>query len=218
MIRLYDFVLSGSCYKVRLFLSVLGQDYETIPVGFYPAREHKKPEFLQLNPLGQLPVLRDGDLVLRDAQAILVYLASKYDSSGRWYPDEPASRGQVAMWLSFAGGELMTSSAARLHDVLNYPFDVENLRGQARRAFVVLDDHLAEQELLSCNWVAGAAPTVADIACFPYVALSNDGGIPRDEYPAIERWLARVMALPGFIDMPGILRPWSGEGAEEPAA
>lgn len=218
MIRLYDFVLSGSCYKVRLFLSLLGQDYETVPVGFYPAKEHKKPDFLQLNPLGQLPVLRDGDLVLRDAQAILVYLASKYDPGGSWYPDDAAARGRVAMWLSFAGGELMTASAARLHDVLNYPFDVASLREQARQAFVVLDDHLAEQELRDCPWVAGPEPTVADIACFPYVALSNDGGIARDEYPAIERWLARVMALPGFIDMPGILTPWSGEAAEEPAA
>lgn len=217
MIRLYDFVLSGSCYKVRLFLSILGQGYETIPVGFYPAKEHKKPEFLKLNPLGQLPVLRDGDLVLRDAQAILVYLASKYDRSGLWYPDEAATRGRVAMWLSFAGGEIMAASAARLHDVLNYPFDVASLRESARKAFVILDDHLAEQELLDCHWVAGPGPTVADIACFPYVALSNDGGIARDEYPAIERWLARVMALPGFVDMPGMLTPWPGEAAEEQA-
>ena len=82
---------------------------------------------------------------------------------------------------------------------------------------MVLDDHLAEQELDGCDWVAGSAASVADIACFPYVALSNDGGIPRDEYPAIERWLGRVMALPGFIDMPGILTPWSGEAPQEAA-
>lgn len=215
--QLYDYVLSGSCYKVRLFLSILGLDYDKVPVDFFPGRDHKKPDFLELNPLGQLPVLRDGDLVLRDAQAILVYLASKYDSSGLWYPDEPAARGRVAMWLSFAGGEIMTASAARLHDVLNYPFDIASLRAQARQAFVVLDDHLAEQELDGCDWVAGAQATIADVACFPYVALSNDGGIPRDEYPAIERWLGRVMALPGFIDMPGILPPWSGEAPQEAA-
>ena len=215
--QLYDYVLSGSCYKVRLFLSILGLDYDKVPVDFFPGRDHKKPDFLELNPLGQLPVLRDGDLVLRDAQAILVYLATKYDTSGLWYPEEPAARGRVAMWLSFAGGEIMTASAARLHDVLNYPFDIASLRAQARQTFVVLDDHLAEQELDGCDWVASAQATVADIACFPYVALSNDGGLPRDEYPAIERWLGRVMALPGFVDMPGILTPWSGEAPQEAA-
>ena len=112
---------------------------------------------------------------------------------------------------------------AELND---YQFKLAKIRGDfvwhshedTDEAFVVLDDHLAEQELRDCPWVAGPEPTVADIACFPYVALSNDGGIARDEYPAIERWLARVMALPGFIDMPGILTPWSGEATEEPAA
>ena len=209
--QLYDYILSGSCYKVRLFLSLLGLDYEKIPVDFYPGRAHKKPDFLALNPLGQIPLLRDGDVLLRDAQAILVYLASRYDKDGTWYPDEPAARGRVAMWLAFAGGEIMAASAARLHDLLNYPGDIASLRAAAHAAFLVLDDHLAEQELRGQNWVAGPDPTVADIACFPYVALSNDGGIARDEYPAIERWLDRVMRLPGFIDMPGILVPWQGE-------
>lgn len=213
--QLYDYVLSGSCYKVRLFLGILGLDYDRVPVDFHPGRAHENAEFMQLNPLGQLPVLRDGDLVLRDAQAILVYLATKHDPGGSWYPDDAAARGRVSMWLSFAGGEIMAASAARLHDMLNYPFDVASLRESARRAFVILDDHLAEQELLDCHWIAGSAPTIADLACFPGVALSNDGGIARDEYPAIERWLARVMALRGFIDMPGILTPWSGGQANE---
>ena len=77
----------------------------------------------------------------------------------------------------------------------------------------MLDDHLAEQELKGCDWLAGTVPTIADIACFPYVALSDDGGIPRDEYPAVERWLRRVISLPGYVDMPGILQHWK-PGAE----
>jgi glutathione S-transferase len=206
--KLHDYILSGSCYKVRLFLNILGVEYEKIPVDFYPGKEHKKPDFLALNPLGQLPVLEDGELVLRDAQSILLYLASKYDDTDTWFPRDAATRGRVAMWTAFGGGEIMAASAARLHDVLNYPFDVEQQRRSAHAAFVILDDHLAEQEIRGCDWLAGDSPTIADIACFPYVALSEDGGIPRDEYPAIERWLARVINLPGFIDMPGILSPW----------
>jgi len=206
--KLHDYILSGSCYKVRLLLNILDVEYEKIPVDFYPGKDHKKPEFLALNPLGQLPVLEDGDLVLRDAQSILLYLATKYDDANTWFPDDAATRGRVAMWTAFGGGEIMAASAARLHDVLNYPFDVEQQRRAAHAAFVILDDHLAEQEIRGCDWLAGDAPTIADIACFPYVALSEDGGIARDEYPAIERWLARVINLPGFIDMPGVLSPW----------
>ena len=197
-IVLYDYMLSGSCYKVRLFLSILDLDYESKLVDYFPGRRHREPDFLELNPLGQLPVLVDGDVTLRDAQAILVYLATKYDRGGTWYPDEPAARGRTAMWLSFAGGELMSSSAARLHDMLGYPGDIEALRAEAKRAFRILDDHLTEQEFEDLDWVAGPNPTVADIACFPYVALGNDGGIPLDDYPAIGRWLRRVMDQPGL--------------------
>ena len=203
-IVLYDYMLSGSCYKVRLFLSILGLDYESELVDYFPGRRHREPDFLELNPLGQLPVLADGEVMLRDAQAILVYLATKYDKGGSWYPEEPAARGRTAMWLAFAGGELMSSSGARLHDMLGYPGEIEQLRAEAKRAFRILDDHLTDQEFEDRHWLAAGHPTVADIACFPYVALGNDGGIPLDDYPAIGRWLRRVMALPGFVDMPGI--------------
>ena len=111
------------------------------------------------------------------------------------------------MWLSFAGGEIMNSSAARLHDMLGYDFDIEKVRAAAHQAFRVLDDHLTDQEIAGIDWIAGPQPTIADIACLPYVALSGDGGITHDAYPAIRRWLARIKKLPGFIDMPGIHVP-----------
>lgn len=204
MISLYDYVLSGSCYKVRLFLSLIGQDYETIPVDYYPGGEHKTPEFLEINPLGQIPVLRDGGLILRDAQAMLVYLAGKYDAARTWYPEDAETQGQIAMWLSFAGGEIMNASAARLHDMLFYEFDIDTVRTAARAAFRVLDDHLTDREIDGTGWIVGNNPTIADIACFPYVALGGDGGIDLDDYNAIRRWIARIKKIPGFVLMPGI--------------
>ncbi len=203
-LTLHEFLLSGSCYKVRLLLALLGLDYEQRLVDYYPGRRHREPDFLALNPLGQLPVLSDGDLVLRDAQAILVYLALKYDPENRWYPNEPAARGQVAMWLAFAGGELMQASAARLHDLLGYELDIEAARAGAQAALRVLDDHLIEQGFRGQDWIVGDRPTIADIACFPYSALSHEGGVERDDYHALQRWLRRVAGLPGFIDMAGI--------------
>lgn len=204
MIKLYDYVLSGSCYKVRLLLSMLNLEYEKVAIDFYPGKAHKQPDFLAINPLGQLPVLEDDNLRLRDAQAILLYLAAKHDEHRVWLPQDPAAMGQVSMWLAFAGGEIMSASAARLHQMLNYQLDLETARNNAHAAFRVLDDHLVERGISGNRWLVTDAPTIADIACFPYVALSGDGGLTLDDYPAIRKWLDRVKALPGFIEMPGI--------------
>ncbi len=215
MIRLYDYVLSGNCYKIRLFLAILDLEYEAAAVDFYPGRTHREPDFLDINPLGQLPVLEEGDVRLHDAQAILIYLAAKYDGTREWFPEDPTSQGEIAMWLSFAGGEIMNASAARLHDMLGYELDIDKARAAAHDAFRVLDDHLTEREIAGRDWVAAMAqPTIADIACFPYVALAGDGGISLDDYRAIQRWLDRVKAIPGFIPMPGIhLFPRASERA-----
>ena len=204
--KLYDYELSGNCYKIRLMLNFLDQKYETRPVDFYPGREHKSPELMQLNPLGQLPILEDGELVLRDAQAILTYLAHKYDPSRQWYPvSDPERLGQVAQWLAFADGITATASSARLHDTLFYELDVEAARAGAHRLFRVLDEHLwfAEQE--GQDWIcSGDHPTIADLACFPYVILSDEGGVSRQDYPAIRRWCDRIKRLPGFVLMSGV--------------
>lgn len=211
--RLYDYPLSGSCYKVRLFLHMLELEYETIPVDFYPGKEHKRAHFLALNPLGQLPVLDDGGFVLRDAQAILTYLAANYDEDGTWLPREPRQLGETFMWLAFAGGEIMNSSAARLGRMFKYDLDVATLQQRARAAFRVLDDHLLEREVLGKSWLATDNPTIADIACFPYVALSGDGGIALDDYTYARKWIDRFKALRGFIEMPGIF-PLPDQGSQ----
>jgi glutathione S-transferase len=206
MIKLYDFELSGNCYKARLLMGILGVDYTRIPLDLYPGREHKGPAFLQINPLGQLPVLDDDGIVLRESQALLVYLATSYDRSGRWYPvGDAALLGRIQMWLAFADRLTATAAAARLHDGMFLDVDIEACRAGAHRLFRVLDEHLwfAEQE--GDGWLCpGAHPTIADIACFPYVMLSEEGGICRLPYPAIRRWTDRVKRIPGFTLMPGI--------------
>jgi glutathione S-transferase len=206
MITLYDYELSGNCYKLRLLMSILGVEHATVPIDFYPGREHKSEWFLRLNPLGQIPVIDDDGLVLRDAQAILVYLASKYDASCRWYPrSDPAELGEISQWLAFADGVTSTASAARLHDALFYEFDIDACRAGAHRLFRILDEHLWFGEQDGRNWICkGSHPTIADIACFPYIMLSEEGGISRQDYPAIRRWCDRVKRIDGFIVMSGL--------------
>ena len=206
-IRLHDYPLSGNCFKVRQMLAWLGLPHETVPVDFFPGREPKSAPFLaNVNPLGRLPVIDDDGFVLRDAQAILVYLASRYDPSQRWYPADPKLRGQVAMWLATAEEITRTASAARLHDALGYEhLDIEACRNGARAVFRVLDDHLAEQASADLRWLASAAePTIADLACFPYVALAGEGGISLDEFPALRNWVWNFRHVRGFIGMSGI--------------
>lgn len=198
MIRLYDSEISGSCYKVRTLLSMLGVAYEKVPVDFVN-KEHKSATYTALNPFGELPIFDDDGLVLRDAQAILVYLARKHDRSGQWYPDDAEAMGRIQQWLSTGGGEVMNAAGARLVKVLNYPMDLEKLQTGARRVFQIMEQHLATRE-----WLELEHPTIADLACFPYTALAGEGGIDLAPYPHVLAWIARIKLLPGFITMPGI--------------
>jgi len=207
MLELYDYDLSGNCYKIRLILSFLNLDYISKKIEFYPSEEHKSEIFLKINPLGQLPVISDGGLILRDAQAILVYLASKYDKTNKWYNvNDPEMLGSVSQWLAFGDSITGSASAARLHDTLFYHnFNIDKCRETAHSQFRILDEHLFFQEELGCNWICkGGCPSIADIACFPYVALSEEGGISRMSYPAIRRWMDRFKRIDNFIVMPGV--------------
>jgi glutathione S-transferase len=198
VIRLYDFERSGSCYKVRLLLNILKVSCERVPVDF-AGKEHKTERFLQINPLGEIPVLEDGTVRLRDAQAILVYIAREYDSSNTWFPDAPDAMGLIMQWLSFAGNELMAPARARLVKILNYPLDLPALQARAIASFRILDGHLSDREFLELGH-----PTIADIACFPHVAMAGEAGIDLKPYPNILRWIDRIRQIPGFVPMPGI--------------
>jgi glutathione S-transferase len=159
---------------------------------------------LLLNPLGTLPILTDGDLVLRDAEAILAYLVHRYDPARTWLPDAPAEFGQVMIWLGFAARDLRAATVARRQAMFDVPSWDPAVMADARDAFRVMDDHMTAREFADAAWFAGAGPTIADLALFPGIALSRDFGIEHEAYPALRRWMRRVRSLPGFITMPGI--------------
>lgn len=198
MPKLYDSDISGSCYKIRLFMNILGVAYDAVPVDFVN-KEHKSAPYLVLNPFGEIPIFEDGELRLRDAQAILVYIAGKYDKTRQWFPEDAVSQSKIMQWLSTGGGEVMNAAAARLVKVLKYPLDLEKLHAGAHRVFKIMDDQLATRRFLELEH-----PTIADIACFPYTALAGEGGIDLSEYKNVLAWIERIKRLPGFIPMPGI--------------
>lgn len=206
MLTLYDYELSGNCYKIRLMLGFLGLDHRTRHVDFHPGFEHRSDWFLALNPLGQLPVIDDDGLIIRDANAILTYLASRYDPSGRWgYGADPLRSARIAEWLGFAADLTGSIGAARLHDAFGFDLDAETARKAGKRQLRILDEHLWFQEQAGHSWlVQGTHPTIADVACFPYTALSEDADLPRDDYPALRRWHDRFKRLDGFKPMSGV--------------
>jgi glutathione S-transferase len=206
MITLYDFELSASCYTVRLMLSVLGVPFERIELDVYPGRENESDWFRAINPSGELPVIDDGGVLLRKVPAILEHLTATYDPSGRWHPrDDPEIHQSIGRWREFAERLTATAGAARLHDTMFYEVDIEACRAGAHTLFRVLDEHLWFAEQSGHDWLCTEShPTMADIACFPHVMLSEEGGISRLPYPAIRRWTERVKRLPNFTPMSGI--------------
>ncbi|MDC3959848.1 glutathione S-transferase family protein [Polyangium jinanense] len=196
--KLYSHPLSGNSHKVRLLLSMLRLEHEEIVVDLLNG-EHKTPSFLAMNPLGQVPVLVDGDETLRDSQAILVYLARKYGGEA-WLPSDAAGLARVVQWLSFAANEVHHGPfLARLHFLLGVQLDLGLAQDRSRAALDVLDAHLAKRA-----WLEHDRPTIADIAVFPYVGLVREGKVQLDDYRNVIAWVERVRALPGYVPMPGL--------------
>lgn len=201
-ITLHGTKLSGHAHRVELLLRMLGLAYAYRDA---PAAVRATPAFLDLNPLGQIPVLEDGGLVLADSNAILVYLAKRYDAAGRWLPEDPEGAAAVQRWLSVAAGELRYGPAtARMALLWGMPGDPVRAREIAGKLLSFMDGHLATG---SRPFLAASHPTIADLACYSYVAHAPEGGVALGPYPAIRAWLGRVEALPGFEPMPRSAMP-----------
>jgi len=196
IIRLHRHALSGHCHRVEVFLSILGLPFECVDIDL-AAGAHKTPAFLALNPFGQVPVIEDGDVVLADSNAMLVYLAAIYDPDGAWMPRDPMGLAATQQWLSAAAGPLAYGpAAARLNTVFGANFNVAEVTSRAHGLFLVMEATLKEKPFL-----IGDAPTIADLAHYAYTAHAPEGGIDLTEYPAIRAWLDRVAALKGFVPM-----------------
>ncbi len=203
--KLYNYVLSGNCYKVRLFAGVLGINYDSIAVDFHPGQEHKSDDLMQLNPAGTLPIMIADDLVLTETSAMLIWMASKFDSDNTWWPATDAAKtAAIVQWLGFSSDLTSTIGEARLHTMLNRDVKIEKALADGIVALRRIEAQLTEQGLRGGAWLVGESPTIADIACFPYVALAPDAGLEHDDYPAIRNWLYAIRSLSGFVTMPGI--------------
>ncbi|MCC7485383.1 MAG: glutathione S-transferase family protein [Burkholderiales bacterium] len=192
--KLYMTPGSGNAYKVRVLTGLINVPCEKVYVNV-AAKEQKQPAFLKLNPRGEVPVIEDGDTVIWDSSACLVYVARKYGGEA-WLPSDPAQMAQVMQWVALAGNEIQYGLQYTRRGVTRGRWTAGNLeQGQAlgRTALGTLEGRLKDSE-----WLALGRPTIGDIACFPYVETAPDAKLPLDPYPGIRAWLARCKALPGW--------------------
>ena len=194
-ILLYRHVISGHAHRVELFLSLLGLPFESIDVDL-AAGEHKQPEFLKINPFGQVPTIDDDGVTISDSNAILIYLATKY-ADASWLPTESTGAANVQQWLSVAAGQIAQGpAAARLINIFGKKLGKDRAQEIADNLFKLIETHLSAQQFL-----VGNAPTIADISGYAYIAHAPEGDISLQPYPQIQAWLTRIEQLPGFVPM-----------------
>jgi glutathione S-transferase len=192
-IRLYRYALSGHAHRAQLMLALLGLSAELVDVDLARG-EQREAGFLARNPFGQVPVLQDGDETICDSNAILVYLATRYDTSGRWLPRDAVGAARVQRWLSVAAGQLANGPAmARAEVVFKRDRDPQR-QAIAARLFGLMEQHLAAQPFL-----AAGEPTIADVALYSYTSHAPEGGVSLEPYPAIRAWLARIEASSAWL-------------------
>ena len=194
-IQLYCFGESGNSYKAALALELSGLEWEPVFVDFFNG-ETRTPEFRALNPMGEAPVMVDGDITLSQSGAIQDYVSSK---SGRLGGRSAAERREILRW-QFWDNHKLSSPAGMTRFLMNFlpeekrPQEVIAFtQARLKSAYKVLDAHLDGRE-----WIVGDQPTIADLSCCGYLYYPEPFGFERTDWPHIDAWLGRISALPGW--------------------
>jgi len=198
MLTLYDDPISGNGYKARLILRLTGQVFETVELDIMEGAT-RTPEFLAINPNGKIPALvfEDGR-ALSESNAILIHFAEGTE----YLPDDAYRRAQVFQWLFWEQyshePNIATSRFLIQHreltDDVKATLAAKKEPGNA--ALALMESRLAAQDFL-----VGDAFTIADIALYAYTHVAGEGGFDLAPYPAIQAWIGRVEAVPGFVPM-----------------
>jgi len=197
MLRLFDSLLSGNCWKVRILLNQLGTPFERVTLDLLKG-EAGTAQFRQKSRFARVPVLEleDGRTIV-ESGAILIYLAQ----GTRYLPEDPYLRAEVTSWLFFEQGDIQKSIAqCRVHHLRGHarsiPNEIERLHAEGYAGLEKLDSWLAGRD-----WLVSDKYTVADLALFPYVSLSREGGFVLERFSAVRQWLSRVEDQPGWINL-----------------
>ncbi len=192
MIDLYTWTTPNG-RKVSIALEEMGLPYTVHPV---PIRTgvQKEPPFLAINPNGRIPAIVDreaGDFAVFESGAILIYLAEK---SGLFMPSEIKARSVVIQWLMWQMGGL-----GPMHGQANVfnryfpekiPAVIKRYQDETKRLFTVMNTRLADHAFLAGDY------SIADMASWPWVMQHDWAGVPIDDLPHLQRWLAEIGERP----------------------
>ena len=194
--KLHDYLPSGNSYKVRWVCAVLGLPYEHVPVDIH-AGDTRTPEFLSLNPAGQIPLLELGDgRTLAESNAIIAYLAE----GSHLVPDDPFGRAKMLQWQFWEQYRhepaIAVARFIRMYAPDARAGELPALMERGHAALAVMEGHLEGRD-----WFVGQACSLADVSLYAYSHVAGDGGFDLDAYPAVRAWLARFAAQDGHVPM-----------------
>ncbi len=195
-LRLYDYVASANCFKVRLLLAQLGLEYERVPIDIFDGHT-LTDEFARLNPLRSTPVLEleDGRALI-ESNAILWYLAS----GTAFLPGDPVGQAQVCRWLIYEQSDVMPMIGGLRFRLITGRLaegseEARRRRAGAHQALRLIDEHLATTPFLVADRY-----TIADIAVYAYAHVAAEAMVETAAYPSFRAWLGRVEGTPGFMN------------------
>ncbi|HHL21182.1 MAG TPA: glutathione S-transferase family protein [Aliiroseovarius sp.] len=194
-IKLHCFGESGNAYKAAITLELSGLEWEPVFVDFFNGAT-RTPEFLALNPMGEVPVMEDKDIVLSQSGVIQDYVSSK---SGKLGGRSAAERREILRW-QFWDNHKLSSPAGMTRFLMNFlPEDkrpaevIAFTQARLASAYKVLD-----RELSGRDFLVGDKLTIADLSCCGYLYYPEPFGFDRADWPHIDAWLDRIAATPGW--------------------
>ncbi len=198
MYTLYQMPDSGNCYKIRLLMHQLRLDHELVNVDILKG-ESRTDQFLKMNSNGRVPLLKlPNNSYLAESNAILHYLAD----GTALLPNDRLQRALVLQWMFFEqySHEPYIATSRFWISILKQPEqfaqELQQKKAGGYAALDVMESHLAHHEFF-----VGAQYSIADIALFAYTHVADEGGFDLSNYPAINRWIARVKQQSGHISI-----------------
>ena len=194
-IQLYCFGESGNAYKAALALELSGLEWTPVYVDFFNG-ETRGEAFRALNPMGEVPVLVDGDVTLTQSGVMQIYVT---EQTGKFGGDTPDEAREIMRWM-FWDNHKLSSQAGMTRFLMNFLPEAKRpegvipfMQGRLKAAYTTLNAHLAGRD-----WIVGQGLTNADLSCCGYLFYPEPFGFVRADWPEIDRWLSNIEGLPGW--------------------
>ncbi len=191
-IALYGHARSGNAYKPALMMALTGTPFEFREIDL-PGGEQLEASYRQANPFGTVPMLEHRGMQIRQSGTILLYLAAH---TGQFGSAGPAHRLRISEWMFWEQEQLFVGVGRSRFFRKVMPGDPGLLTWLAQVGNRALDT--LEAQVSQTSFLTGQAPSIADIACYCYARLAEEGEFDMSDRPAIRTWRERVEALPGW--------------------